>query len=73
MKFDIKQGELAGFGLAGHKTTNGVIKLDGPSERFIDDWPKEITFHGATYTLEQVHKGAVDEKSGAQFENAEYC
>ena len=69
--YEIREGELAGFDLAGWRYPSGVVQINS-SKRFIDDWPQEITFHGATYTLEEVQPGAVDEKTGARWENAIY-
>ena len=69
--FVIQNEEISGFGLAGYRAISGVIQLIG-TKRFIGDWPEEITLLGTTYTLEDVIKGKVDEKTGTQFENAEY-
>ena len=72
-EFVIRDKELAGFGLAGRRQLNNTIQICGGENRFIEEWPEEITFHGNTYTLEQVIKGAVDPKTGTQWENAEYA
>ncbi len=69
-KFEIKSQELSGFGLAGWRLPNGKISLH-TTDRIIDDWPKEITFHGNTYTLEIVTQGSKIDKN--IWENAEYC
>lgn len=72
--FEIRDGELSGFGLCGYRQLNGTIQMRGffGNGRFIADWPKEIHFHGVTYTLEDVIKGKVNEDTGVQWENAEY-
>lgn len=72
--FEIRDGEVTGFGLCGYRQLNGTVQMSGfyGKSRFIDDWPKEITFHGCTYTLENVIKGKVNELTGVQWENAEY-
>ena len=71
MSFEIQYGDVAGFDLGGWRLKNGTIKFGHPG-RIIDDWPKEITLLGSTYTLEDVKKGAFDEND-AQWENALYC
>lgn len=71
--FELRLGEVAGFDLGGWRQPSGVIKIDGINgHRFIDDWPKEIPFLGATYTLEEVTPGAVKEDTGERWENAIY-
>jgi len=72
--FEIGKGEMTGFGLCGYRQVNGTVQMYGfyGRGRFIADWPKEIRFHGCTYTLETVTKGKVNEESGEQWENAEY-
>ena len=61
--FEVERYELAGFDLAGRRQEDGTIKLY-LTDRVIDDWPKEITFHGPTYTLEKVVKGKNGYESG---------
>lgn len=70
--FILQDKELAGFDLGGYRQLNNTVKING-TDRFIDDWPKEISLLGNTYELEDVVKGAVDERTGEQWENAIYA
>ena len=73
MSFEILEGEQAGFDMGGWRMPNGVIRLSSSSgTRHIAEWPEEIRFHGATYTLEDVVHGSIDEV-GARWENAIYA
>ena len=69
--FEINNEELSGFGLCGWVHPSGVIQIE-LTKRFIKEWPKEIFFHGNTYTLENVINGNVDNNTGLKFQNAEY-
>ncbi len=70
--FVIQPNELAGFALAGWKHPSGVIQLVD-SDRYINEWPKEIAFMGNTYTLEEVIDGSTNPETGVQWQNAEYA
>ena len=63
---ELQNHELAGFGLAGYRQTDGSIKMSN-SGRYINDWPEKITLLNDTFTLEEIIKG------DDGFENAEYC
>jgi hypothetical protein len=70
--FTVQNGELAGFSLAGWRLPNNVIQIEGGTDRFVANWPPEITFMGNTYTLENIVIGSIRQEDGALFENAEY-
>ncbi len=48
---------LAGFDLAGKRLPNGKLQAY-LGESLLDDWPKEVTLGGNTYTLEEVDCGS---------------
>lgn len=65
------QNSIAGFELCGWRQVNGTIKLN--TKKYIADWPEEIELYGTVYTKEDVIKGNLDERTGAQHENAIYA
>ena len=51
-------GFFAGFDLVGRRTLEGKILSHFSKKTFpFDEWPKEITMYGNTYTLEEIVYG----------------
>ena len=69
---NINIGEIAGFDIGGWRLSNSSLLIEGTdNERFLADWPNELTLLGCTYTLENVIIGATDDV-GRIWENGIY-